>query len=242
MKYNIIDILKKVDTQSCALFYKSVCDSIDAGEKRFIVTANPEVLMMGYRNRAMREILEAEYCTIIPDGIGIVKALEIVLHRKDIQRNTGIDFADFLLSYANEKRLSIFVYGAKEEVLQDFSRYCQTKYPDIIFSGMYNGYTYNCSDIQNIIEKTRADIYFIALGTPSQELMIDGFYKKLDYGVCVGIGGSLDVLSGHVKRAPKVFVEHNLEWLYRISSEPKRVKRFMKSNIPFFFLVFRNLK
>lgn len=71
----------------------------------------------------------------------------------------------------------------------------------------------------------------VALGIPAQELLIAKYYEKFEKGIFVGIGGAFDVLSGMKKRAPKFFVQHNLEWLYRICSEPKRFKRFYQSNV-----------
>lgn len=81
----------------------------------------------------------------------------------------------------------------------------------------------------------------MALGTPRQELFINSFYDEIGKGICVGIGGSMDVLSGHVKRAPQFFLTHNLEWLYRITTEPKRMQRFIKGNIMFVFVFIKDM-
>ena len=83
------------------------------------------------------------------------------------------------------------------------------------------------------------DIIFVALGVPLQEQLIYKHMRRFKKGVFIGVGGSFDVLSGEKKRAPKFFVKHNLEWLYRITTEPKRLKRFWDNNVKFLFAVER---
>ena len=82
-----------------------------------------------------------------------------------------------------------------------------------------------------------ADLVFVALGIPRQELLIDRYFPLAKKGIFVGVGGSFDVLSGMKQRAPQVFIDHNLEWLYRIVKEPKRMKRFYRSNIKFIWKI-----
>ena len=83
------------------------------------------------------------------------------------------------------------------------------------------------------IVKKEPDVILVALGTPHQELLIDKYYERASKGIFLGVGGSFDVLSGMKKRAPRIFIKCNMEWLYRIVSEPKRIGRFYKSNVRF---------
>ena len=76
---------------------------------------------------------------------------------------------------------------------------------------------------------------FVALGAPQQELLIHKYFRSDRKGIYIGVGGSFDVLSGKKQRAPSFFIRHNLEWLYRITKEPKRIKRFWNSNVKFLF-------
>ena len=228
---SLIEILKKVNVDSPNIFYEWVDKQIILNKKQFIVTANPEIIMLGKKNSEMEKVMQK--AIIIPDGIGVVKALKIL--KKKAFRNTGIELVNHLLEYANKNSLKVFVYGAKEGVLLDFKKNCKKKWSNIQFVGLYNGYDYNKEFVSEEIKKTDSDIIFVALGTPSQELFINSFYNDLNKGICVGIGGSIDVLSGHVQRAPKWFINHNLEWLYRITSEPKRLKRFWNGNVCFVF-------
>ncbi len=238
MKNSIVEILGNVTVLKPDQFYEYIAQSIKKKEKKFIVTANPEIVMLGRKNEEMLHILKNK-AIVIPDGIGVVKAVNAL--GRNAVRNTGIEFVVYLLDEANKHNLDVFIYGAKEEVLNDFKEKCTKNWPNIHFSGLYNGYTSNDKDVIKEIKKNTSDIYFVALGTPRQELFINSFYDEIGKGICVGIGGSMDVLSGHVKRAPQFFLTHNLEWLYRITTEPKRMQRFIKGNIMFVFVFIKDM-
>ena len=89
------------------------------------------------------------------------------------------------------------------------------------------------------IKTTKPDIVLIALGIPLQEKLINKHINDFKKGIFIGVGGSFDVLSGSKKRAPKLFIKLNLEWLYRILREPKRISRFLKYNIKFIFKIIK---
>ena len=105
------------------------------------------------------------------------------------------------------------------------------EYPNIKISGATDGYVSDKDAVFEQIALKKPDVVMVALGIPAQELLISRHIQKFDKGIFMGVGGAFDVLSGMKKRAPEFFVKHNLEWLYRICSEPKRLKRFYKSNI-----------
>ena len=92
------------------------------------------------------------------------------------------------------------------------------------------------------IADEQPDIVLVALGIPQQEILIYKNYERFEKGIFIGVGGSFDVLSGMKKRAPEFFVKCNLEWLYRIVKEPKRMKRFFVSNIKFIIEVLKLAK
>ena len=214
-------------------FYRSIRGYIDQRIKKCIITANPEVVMMAVNDAQMKKLFLNKDTIIIPDGIGVVNALRRKFHRKDIYRNTGIELTLFLLRYANKKHLKVGIYGAQQIVLDDFIGIYAHKYSGIRFITCLNGYDYSDNYAGEQLVMANADIILIALGTPKQELFIDKIFDKLEKGICVGIGGSLDVLSKHKKRAPVIFIKYNLEWLYRILSEPRRLDRFIRNNILF---------
>ena len=98
-----------------------------------------------------------------------------------------------------------------------------------------NGYVEDKQKVFDEIEKLSPDLVLVALGIPAQELLINKNFEKFNKGIFIGVGGSFDVLSGTKKRAPKFFIKFHLEWLYRITTEPKRMKRFLDSNVKYLF-------
>lgn len=230
----ILNMLNRVNDLEPESFYNKVSEMLSKKEKMFVVTANPEIIMNGCNNEEVFGIL-SEKAVVIPDGIGVAKAVG-ALRSKKISRNTGVELVEFLLKECNKKNYRILIYGSKEEVLKSFKKKCDEIWPNIEFDGLYNGYDYTEKEVLNRIKESKPDVYLVALGSPKQELFINKFYERIENGVCVGVGGSLDVLSGHVKRAPKFFIKCNLEWLYRVATEPKRLKRFVNGNIKFLVL------
>ena len=111
------------------------------------------------------------------------------------------------------------------------------EYPDLKIVGSCNGYVKNKDNVFDKMVKLQPDIILVGMGIPMQEKLIYKHIDKFEKGVFIGVGGSLDVISGTKKRAPKLFIKLNLEWLYRILREPKRIKTFYKNNVKFIFKV-----
>lgn len=229
-------IFERLYTKSFTSFCELLKNKIDNNEKTFIITANPETFMLSEQDSEMQKMLNDKNVTIVPDGIGVVKAAKMInINVKE--RIAGIDIAKFLLEYANEKKLKVYLFGSKEEVIEGMKNVIKKDYSSIKLVGATNGYVTDKDNEFKNIKKANPDIVMVALGIPAQEKLI---YKHLDEfkkGVFIGVGGSFDVLSGTKKRAPKIFIKLNLEWLYRIMCEPKRLKRFWNSNVKFLFKV-----
>lgn len=206
--------------------------------KTFVVTANPETLMIGTETPEFDTVLKDERVIIVPDGIGVVKAANI-LKLPVKERVTGVEIVQKLLELLNEQKKSIYLLGAKKEVVDAFVSNIHEKYPNVIVSGYKDGYIKDKDAAFDEIAELKPDVVLVALGIPAQELLIYKHYDKFDKGIFVGVGGSFDVLSGMKKRAPKIFIKLNLEWLYRIVSEPKRIKRFYVSNVKFISKVYK---
>lgn len=222
----------KIYKSSIAELEKELSRVLEAQEKLFIVTANPETLMIGLKNSAFDKLLKKKEVCVVPDGIGVVKAGNI-LGYKIKERVTGVDISKRLLDLADKTGKSIFLFGAEEEVLTRLVKKIKSTYPNIIIAGYSNGYVDDRSEVFERIADCAPDVVLVALGIPHQELLIHKFYDRFSKGIFVGVGGSFDVLSGAKKRAPQVFIKLNLEWLYRIIKEPKRIGRFCRSNIRF---------
>lgn len=228
--------LERIYKKDKASFYQLVSNDLKNNHKRFIVTVNPETLMIAQNDEKLHDILLDKKVTLTPDGIAIIKACK-KLGIQINERIAGIDIAQYLLELANKKSYSLYLYGAKEEVIKLLVDRVNREYPHIKLLGFSNGYVKNKDKVMNDVVKLKPDICLVALGIPEQEKIIYKYLDKFTKGLFVGVGGSFDVMSGMKKRAPKIFIKTNTEWLYRIVKEPKRLKRFWNNNVKFMFSV-----
>lgn len=203
-------------------------------EKRFIVTVNPETIEISKTNENIKKMLQDKNVLKVPDGYSIVKACKY-LGIPVTERITGIDIASELLHIANKNEYSMYLFGANEEVIEKLVKIIKKDYKGIKIVGYSNGYVKEKDKVMKEIIKLKPDVCMVALGIPYQEELIYKHIDKFKKGIFIGVGGSFDVLSGTKKRAPKLFIKLNLEWLYRIFKEPKRIKRFLKYNVKFMF-------
>lgn len=215
-------------------FLSIVKENLEKEKRMFIVTANPEAFMIGSRDEYMNELLMSNKTTIVADGIGLVKCASM-LNINVKERITGIDLTYKLLEIANEKKYKVAIIGSKEEVIKELKTVLNKNYPNIDLIKIENGYIKDKDSFFNCIKDI--DICLVGLGMPLQEKLIYKNLDKFNKGIFIGIGGSLDIISGSKKRAPKLFQKLNIEWLYRIVCEPKRLKRFYNNNIKFLFKV-----
>lgn len=213
-------------------FMKEVEAKVRENKKAFIITANPETLMIGTENPEFDAILKSDKTIITPDGIGVVKAANM-LGISIKERVTGVEIVQRLFEILNQQKKSLYLLGAKKEVIEQLVKKIAKDYPNIKLAGYKDGYVKDKDAVFEEIVELKPDAVLVALGIPAQELLINKHYDKFDKGIFIGVGGSFDVLSGTKQRAPKIFIKLNLEWLYRILKEPQRIERFYKSNVKF---------
>ncbi len=230
------EFFKRLYTKSFDDFIQLLEEALKKEQKKLIVTANPETFMIASKEKEMEKIILDKDTTLVPDGIGIVKAAHM-LDYAVTERITGIDIAWELLRLGNEQKKSIYLLGAKEEVISLVVKKIEQDYPNLKMLGYRNGYVEDKDQVFEDIKKKEPDIVLVALGIPAQEKLIYKHFKDFKKGIFVGVGGSFDVISGTKKRAPKIFQKLNLEWFYRLIKEPKRIKRFYNSNVKFIFQV-----
>ena len=232
------DYFNKIYRGSFADFQKELSEKLDREEKAFVITANPETLMIGQRDETYDAILRSADTTIVPDGIGVVKGANMLgIPLKG--RITGVETVQGLFSLLNEKNRSLYLFGAKKEVLELLKAKLTADYPGIRLAGSCDGYAPDKDAVFEEIAALQPDVVLVAMGIPMQEKLISKHYHRFRKGIFIGVGGSFDVLSGSKKRAPAIFCKLNLEWLYRIACEPSRFKRFYDSNVKFIFHVRR---
>lgn len=236
-EYKIKKILMNFFNQTQADYYDYIKKVIKSHDKKMIITANPEFVIKSQNDEEIKKMLNDPLISIVPDGVGIVKAGK-ALGVNFKERITGVDLANFLIGYANEKKLSLALFGSTEEVIFLIKKKIAENYNNINLVLATNGYVQNKKAVINKMIKLEPDIVLVALGMPLQEKIIYENYLKFKKGIFVGVGGSLDVLSGLKRRAPKFFIKTNTEWLYRIIKEPKRLKKFFNNNIKFMFSVY----
>ncbi|TSJ62549.1 WecB/TagA/CpsF family glycosyltransferase [Allobacillus sp. SKP2-8] len=216
------------------IFYNELSKRIDNQLKTFVVTANPEIVYETTVNATYKTAIKnADY--IIADGIGIILASKIACTPLK-ERIAGYDLFIHLLCYANKQGNKVYFYGSKNKTLTEMISKINALYPKIKVVGYQNGFDTNNSKVVNDIRHLEPDFVFVAKGLPKQELWINENINQFKKGVFIGVGGSFDVLAGEVKRAPKLWINLNLEWLYRLVRQPKRIFRFIR--LPLFLLKF----
>ena len=226
------DLINKIYKGTNKEFLDLLDKRIDDNKKTFIITANPETLTYSESDEEINKMLNDKNNLIIPDGIAIVKAANMLgINIKE--RITGFDVCEHLLNYASINKKKVYLFGSKEEVIDGMQEVIKNKYNGIKLVGSENGYVEDKDKVFKEIIKLEPDIVLVALGIPAQEKLIYKHLNSFKKGIFVGVGGSFDVISGTKKRAPKLFIKLNLEWLYRIVTEPKRLKRFYNNNIKF---------
>lgn len=208
---------------------------------KLIVTPNSEIVLNATKDRELKKLIE-EAGLVIPDGIGLVYASKI-LGEPLRERVTGVDFLGLILDYLEETGKSIYLFGSKPSnderpsVAELAGKAMQKKHPNLIIGGTRDGY-FTKEDEEEIVKEINAsgaEFLCVALGSPKQEKFI--FEHKDEFTSIkagMGVGGSLDVWAGTVKRAPLFYQKHGLEWLYRFIKEPTRYKRM--AQLPLFII------
>jgi N-acetylglucosaminyldiphosphoundecaprenol N-acetyl-beta-D-mannosaminyltransferase len=190
-----------------------------------VITGNPEIVMAVEHDAPLRQITE-QAGLITLDGIGVVMAAKWNSGVRP-ERVTGIDLFWRLLAEGEKRGWSVYLLGAAEETSREAAERIAADYPGLRVTGRHNGY-FRAEDEAGIVAEIAAvkpDLLFVALGAPRAERWIDAYRSVLGAKVAMGIGGTLDVVAGSVKRAPMIWQRLNLEWLHRLLSQPSRWRR-----------------
>lgn len=230
------EYLSRIYQSSQNDYYKLISRKLKKKEKHFIITVNPEILMHSKNDADVKGMLLDKKTSLVPDGIAVVKACNVLKYPVK-ERITGVEITQYLLEEGNNQNKKIYLFGAKSDVLEDLIKIIKSKYPNLKICGYCDGYVKDKDKIFDEIKILKPDICLVAMGVPIQEKLIYKHINSFEKGIFIGIGGSFDVLSGRKRRAPKLFIKLNLEWLYRIVTEPKRLKRFWNNNLKFLYLI-----
>ncbi|MEH7075085.1 WecB/TagA/CpsF family glycosyltransferase [Neobacillus drentensis] len=240
MKTNVVTVL---DIDFVNKHFDHVIDDllerISNQQKSFIVTANPEIVMYAHENQDYKKIIQSADM-VVPDGYGIILASKI-LSTPILERVAGYDVMVRLLERGNEKQLKIYLLGGREETNQKAVANIRRNYPHLQIVGSHHGFfDWEKSTVTADIKASCPDMVFVALGFPKQEQWIAQQYDEFSKGLFMGVGGSIDVLAGEVQRAPQIWQKMNLEWFYRLISQPTRWRRMLA--IPRFLIEIFQLK
>lgn len=192
----------------------------------YVVTPNPEIVETCRADAAANAAVNGADL-VLPDGIGIVYGAKI-LHQPLRGRVPGIEFGTGMIERCAKLGKSVYLLGAKPGVAEQAAENLKNRFPGLVIAGTHDGYFKEDAPIAAEIKASGADMALVCLGAPKQELWMQRNAPRLRVGLMAGLGGSLDVFAGNVKRAPKFFQKLGLEWFYRLLKEPKRIGRMMK--------------
>jgi N-acetylglucosaminyldiphosphoundecaprenol N-acetyl-beta-D-mannosaminyltransferase len=224
----------KIDALTMQETLDRISEIIDRREKVQHVVVNVAKLMTMRRDRKLREIVNNSDL-INADGAGIVLGARL-LGVKIPERVAGIDLMQQLVGLANQRGYRIFFLGAEEDVARDVVTYYKRLCPDLQICGYRNGYfkSEEERDIAEYIRDMRPDILFVGMSSPKKEKFIDKYRDLMDVPFVMGVGGSMDVVAGKVKRAPQWMQNFGMEWFFRLVQEPSRMwKRYLVTNTQF---------
>ncbi len=203
-------------------------------EARQVVTANAEMLYASLQDGELARVLE-EAELVTADGAGVLLAARMCGFSLP-ERVAGFDLMLACLQEAAREGVPVFFLGSSPEVLQEALLRMRRLFPGLIIAGSHHGY-FNDGEGETIVAQIRSRqprLLFVALGAPRQEKWIFRHKDMLPPCVAIGVGGSLDVLAGKARRAPRWMQQAGLEWFYRLMREPSRLRRM--SVIPLFLI------
>lgn len=204
---------------------------IEGGGTNVVHTPNSEIVQLCVEQNEYYSLINSADL-IIPDGSGVILASKILGTPLAKGKVAGIELAERTLALSAERGYKVFFLGGKPGVADTAAQKMTGKYPALNIVGTNDGYFKKTGEETDaVIEKINnsgAQVLFVCLGVPAQEKWMSENREKINVRVMAGLGGSLDVFAGNVKRAPKIFIKLGLEWFYRLIKEPSRIGRMMK--------------
>lgn len=198
---------------------------IGSGEPHMVVTADSYSIVTAQNDEDFRAVVNSADL-VTPDSSGILTGARW-LGKPLTSRASGVDIAHNLCRIAAEDDFSIFLLGAQPGVAELAAEKLKSELPGLTIAGTHHGYFPSSEDAQVAarVKDSGAKVLLLALGIPRQEKWIRAHLSDLGVYVAMGVGGSLDVFSGRVKRAPAWMQRHGLEWAYRLAMNPRKIRK-----------------
>ena len=242
--------VKLMNTEIDNLSMNEAIDEIDKLinlRHKYVVTPNVDHIVKLENDLEFREVYK-NADLILADGKPLIWISK--LYGTPIKEKiSGSDIFPKVCELARRKSYSMFLLGAGPGVAEIASHNIASIYHNINIVGTYSppfGFENNKHEINVILDKVNSvkpDILIVGLGAPKQEKFIYSYIEKLDIGIAIGLGASIDFMAGNVKRAPKWVSDIGLEWFYRFLQEPKRLfKRYFVDDMKIIQLFFKYKK
>lgn len=223
-----VDILTESDV------IERVGDFVERGESHQIITANPLMILAAEKDPALRAAFDGADL-VLPDSAGVQWAAR--LQGKRLTKISGIDLMEKLCAEAAITGWSVFFLGAAPGVAETAAKKLTERHSGLLVAGTQHGYFSQGTGedaVVHLLAKAKPDLLFVALSTPFQDGWIHKNLSRFGAKVVMGVGGSFDVLSGRLRRAPKWMRAVGLEWFFRLIQEPRRFSRMLP--LPYFVL------
>src|ERR1700746_3116777 len=208
---------------SCEDALQLIKHRISTRQHTFCVAINPEKAYRAKCDARLGRILASAHIRLC-DGAGISLAA-MLLHRRRLPRCTGIDLFLKLIGLSALEGWKVFLLGATPQSNDAACRALVKRFPGLRIAGSWHGYFEDSAAVVNRINDSGADLLMVAMGSPRQEFWISEHRPHLKTAFCMGVGGSLDVVGGAVRRAPRLFQKTGTEWFFRFLSPPSRTRR-----------------
>ena len=199
---------------------------LDTAAPDYVVTPNPEIVMTCREDPEAKKAVEAA-SLVLPDGIGVIYGAKI-LGRPLPEKVPGADFALAMFARMAAAGRSVYLLGAKPGVAEAAGKNLAQRFPGLVIAGTADGYFQDDGPVIDAVNAAAPDMLLVCLGAPKQEKWMYRNRDKLRVRLMAGLGGSLDVYAGVVERAPESWQRLNLEWLYRLKQDPRRIGRMMQ--------------
>lgn len=212
---------------------KRIEELVASGQPNQVATANLRFLTLANRDEQFRQLVNSA-SLVVADGMPVIWASRIAGSPLPA-RVTGVTLLEMCCELAVAGGHSMFLLGAKPGVADEAARRLRQKYPGLNISGARDGY-FKPEETSRVVERIsqlRPQFLFVAMGCPKQDYWIAENLAALGVPVCIGVGGTFEIITGNLKRAPGWMQRWGLEWLYRMQQEPRRLwRRYLLEDLP----------